>query len=370
MKKIFFLFVMLASVAASAQSHINIEMLSATYTASPAVKFRVSWSSVPTVTGETHNAKVWVWIDFLKINTDNTTTGNIWTRAEISATPAVGSSPASTATIDASTNKGFWLNGVTGSYSATITATLTNIPANAKFNWCAYTSDCPPNVTAANGTYTFKGTPPFTLIASNGATQPVSGTTLAASALTITPTIIRDKTECPGVFCTYTGSDLLIDATHLCQQRTSGAQNWEAYIKDSRDNQIYRIVQFSDNSWWMAEDMMYAGKIIGQCSGVYFYSGNDKPECPSGWQYPTLSEVLNRYPGTSDEYGGDLVWLQVYLTGCVSGNRMDFLIRNCRNTYCIWPGNAAHWNNAGDTSMVHGCNTLTTNGRARCLRYL
>ena len=116
MKKILFLFAMLASVAASAQSHINIEMLSATYTASPAVKFRVSWSSIPAVTGQTHNAKVWVWVDFLKVNADNTTTGNTWTRAEISATPAVSSSPTSTATLDASANKGFWLNGSTPRY--------------------------------------------------------------------------------------------------------------------------------------------------------------------------------------------------------------------------------------------------------------
>jgi hypothetical protein len=43
-------------------------MLGATYTASPAVKFRVSWSSIPTVAGQIHNAKIWVWVDFLKIN--------------------------------------------------------------------------------------------------------------------------------------------------------------------------------------------------------------------------------------------------------------------------------------------------------------
>ena len=329
MKKIFFLFAILASVATSAQSHINIEMLSATYTVSPAVKFRVSWSSVPTVTGETHNAKVWVWIDFLKINTDNTTTGNIWTRAEISATPAVGSSPASTATIDASTNKGFWLNGVIGSYSATITATITNIPANTKFNWCAYTSDCPPFVIANNGTYTLQGTPPFILKAANGSTQKVEGNTLPASSLTIAAVTLTDKTECPSDFCPYTGSDLYRDATHLCGHRPTGAQNWEAWIKDTRDTKLYRIVYMADNKWWLARNVKLAsynsstvGAAISGCTedecGRYYTwaqvyasyaggssgsSGNVQGICPPGWLLPvraTFSTLANSIGNASE----------------------------------------------------------------------
>ncbi|MDR0694506.1 MAG: hypothetical protein LBF81_04300 [Prevotellaceae bacterium] len=305
MKKILssFLSLMGLSFAVFAQSHINIEMLSATYTAPPIVKFRISWSSVPTVTGQIHNAKVWVWVDFLKLNADNTTAGNTWTRAEISGTPAVSSSPTSTAALDASTNKGFWLNGVTGNYSATITATLSNIPANTKFNWCAYASDCQPNVTTANGTYTFKGTPPFTLIASNGVTtQTVSEKTLATSALTITPTTIRDKTECPGIFCPYQENDLFIDATHLCQRRQSGAQNWEAWIKDTRDGEYYRIVLMPDNKWWLAQNVKYAGKgypAVGctpdECGRAYpnadvlggsSTGGNIQGICPAGWLLP------------------------------------------------------------------------------------
>ncbi|MDR3133644.1 MAG: hypothetical protein LBU42_06430, partial [Prevotellaceae bacterium] len=75
MKTKFFFFAMLISVATSAQSHISIQMLEATYTVSPVVKFRISWSDVPIVIGETHNAKIWVWVDFLKVNADNTTSG-------------------------------------------------------------------------------------------------------------------------------------------------------------------------------------------------------------------------------------------------------------------------------------------------------
>ena len=312
MKKIFFFFAMFANVAASAQSHINIEMLSATYTASPAVKFRVWWSSVPTVTGQTHNAKVWVWVDFLKVNADNTTTGNTWTRAEISATPAVSSSPTSTATLDASTNKGFWLNGVTGSYSATVTAILANVPANTKFNWCAYISDYPPNVTFDNGIYTFKGTTNFIV---NNPAQTLTTKTIPKGNLTVnSSTTFTDATDCPGIgslYCPYTESDLYMDATHLCQQRTSGAKNWEAWIKDARDSKLYRIVYMPDNKWWLAQNVKLASynsstigaaisgcdeeqcgrsytwaQVYGNYGGTYGSSGNVQGICPSGWLLP------------------------------------------------------------------------------------
>ncbi|MDR0693838.1 MAG: hypothetical protein LBF81_00865 [Prevotellaceae bacterium] len=302
----FFLFAMLTSVAASAQSHITIEMISATYTTSPVVKFRISWSSIPVVLGEIHNSKIWVWIDFLKLNADNTTAGNTWTRAEVSVTPAVSSSPTSTAALDASTNKGFWLNGVTGSYSATITATLSNIPANTKFNWCAYASDCPPNVIANNGTYRLQGTAPFILKAANGDTQTVSGNTLTAPSLTIAAVTLTDKTECPGFFCPYTDADLHRDATHLCARRPTGAKNWEAWIKDVRDDELYRIVLMPDNKWWLAQNLKYAanGGVLFQscgkdsCGRFYTttevfngnYASNQQTICPAGWVLPDSTQ--------------------------------------------------------------------------------
>jgi uncharacterized protein (TIGR02145 family) len=226
-------------------------------------------------------------------------------------------SPATGISYDGTNRNGFWLEGnASTNYSTTLTVQLTNVPV--KFNWCAYVSDYPPNVTAANSTYTFKGTPPFTLIASNGATQTVAGKTLAASALTITPTTIRDKTECPGIFCIYTGSDLYIDATHLCQQRTSGAKNWEAWIKDSRDNELYRIVFMPDNKWWLAQNVKLAsysntpvGIAISTCGkdecgrayksaetvaawgGTNGKGANIQGVCPSGWVLPLNSDWVN-----------------------------------------------------------------------------
>jgi uncharacterized protein (TIGR02145 family) len=292
-----FLFAMFASIMASAQV-TNVEPIGATY-ANKTVSFRVWWNADSR--SATHLSKVWVWVDYIKVNTNNITSGNSWTRAAVSA-----ATPAASVSYDGNNRQGFWLQGNSGSYSATVTVQL-NI-SETKFNWCAYVSDYPPNVTAANGTYTFKGTPPFTLTAANGTTsQTVTGTTLAASALTVTPTTIRDKTECPGVFCIYTGNDLYIDATHLCQQRTSGAKNWEAYIRDARDSKIYRIVQMSDGNWYFAQDLDYRGGSnsiynASYCT-TYIYgvtAANSGVVCPSGWDVPTnavWTQLLNTIDG-------------------------------------------------------------------------
>ncbi|MDR3133161.1 MAG: hypothetical protein LBU42_03970 [Prevotellaceae bacterium] len=303
MKTKLFFFAMLVSVAASAQV-THVEPVSATYT-SQTVSFRVWWNADSR--DATHLSKVWVWVDYIQINSNNTTSGNSWTRA------TAGTVSGGITSYDGSNRNGFWLVGnATTNYSATLTVQLTNVPA--KFNWCAYVSDYPPNITVNNGTYTFRGTPPFILTASGGATQTVSGTTLAASALTITPTTIRDRTECPGVFCPYQRSDLYIDATHLCLQRTSGAQNWEAWIQDNRDDKYYRIVLMPDNKWWLAQNVKYAsvGSAVSGCTedecgrsytwaqvyasyagGSSSSTGNVQGICPPGWLLPVTGDFDN-----------------------------------------------------------------------------
>ena len=340
MKTKLFFFAMFVNVVTSAQV-THVEPTGANYM-DKTVSFRVWWNAGSRDT--THLSKVWVWVDYITVNSNNTTSGNSWTRALVSGTPTT---TAGTVAPETGNDKGFWLTGnASTNYSATVTVKLDVIAS--KFDWCAYASDYPPNVTATNGTYTFKGTPPFTLIASNGATQTVSGTTLTASALTVTPASIRDKTECPGVFCIYSGSDLYIDADHFCQQRASDAQNWEAWIKDTRDNQIYRIVQMQTNTWWMAQDLVWDGKpeptatsytVRGTarscdskagCGRSYpptangsgaFGSDNDARRasdvCPDGWSLPSCTEandvslrsnVAVTEPGGTDVYGLSLYY--------------------------------------------------------------
>ncbi|MDR3133104.1 MAG: hypothetical protein LBU42_03675, partial [Prevotellaceae bacterium] len=109
--------------------------------------------------------------------------------------------------------------------------------------------------------------------------------------LTITPTTIRDKTECPGDFCIYTGSDLHIDATHLCQQRTSGAKNWQVYIKDNRDSKIYRVIQMPNGEWWLADylDYIQSGITTLVYDGLRYYKS--WPTCPANWTIWSVSKA-------------------------------------------------------------------------------
>ncbi len=115
------------------------------------------------------------------------------------------------------------------------------------------------------------------------------------------------------VTCPYTGSDLLMDATHVCQQRASGAKNWEAWIKDARDNELYRIVRMPDNKWWLAQNVKYAatGSAVSGCTkdecgraytptqmngawgGSSGWGSNIQGICPSGWVVPILSDWDN-----------------------------------------------------------------------------
>jgi hypothetical protein len=54
-------------------------------------------------------------------------------------------------------DQGFWLTG-----SATVTTQLKNV--SGQFSWCAYAINVPPNAEVkANGGYTLRGTPPFTI---------------------------------------------------------------------------------------------------------------------------------------------------------------------------------------------------------------
>jgi uncharacterized protein (TIGR02145 family) len=259
------------------------------------------------------NDRVWIWIYLCSMQ-------GMFQPAEISAASATSGS-----VLYLSTNtRGFFVT----SSPATITATLSNAPD--PFSCCAYASDTPPSATVDNWTYTFKGTPPFILTAADGtATQTVSGNTLLASALTITPVILTDETGYSDVFdfCLYAGSDLFIDATHFCQQRSNGAQNWEAWILDSRDNELYRIVYMPDNKWWLAQNVRYAGAgAVGYtvsesgcteetCGRFYTatqfnaahggssgYGTNIQGVCPPGWVLPITDnwQTLHNALGSSD----------------------------------------------------------------------
>jgi uncharacterized protein (TIGR02145 family) len=348
MKKKFFLFAMLASAAASAQV-TNVEPVSANYTNST-VSFRVWWNAGSR--DATHLSKVWLWVDYITVNSDNTTSGNLWTRAVVSA-----ASPTASVSYDGSNRKGFWLQGNSGSYSATITVQL-NI-TETKFNWCAYVSDYPPNVTLDEGTYTFKGTTNF-IVSSH--VQPITTKTIAKANLTVnSSSTFTDATDCPGIgslYCPYTGSDLYMDATHLCQKRASGAQNWEAWIKDTRDEELYRIVYMPDNKWWIAESMHYdasSSKQSYRCPNKAQHTIYNIPviACPSGWILPSNADynalvsvaTLNHlkatgvctgsdyygYTLTSDQYGSNVAHTSYPSGNCLTGSPAVYMVLTSDN---------------------------------------
>jgi uncharacterized protein (TIGR02145 family) len=134
-----------------------------------------------------------------------------------------------------------------------------------------------------------------------------------------------------------------MDATHLCRQRTSGAQNWEAWIKDTRDNELYRIVLMPDGNWWLAQNVKYAStgytitevsgctkdkcgrwytgaQSSGSWGGTSGYGENKQGICPSNWKLPvanTYSTLFSAISGTASIVAQRL---RAKNSGCSGGN--------------------------------------------------
>jgi hypothetical protein len=364
MKKIFFLFAIFASVAASAT--VTVTPLGTDYAAKK-VTFKVAWTNSPNAP---YNNRVWIWIDFCPVSG---VTPQSFSTATITNPTRSGNG-----TITGLNGRGFFIEYNTTNSGTTVTATLSNAPAG-QFNWCAYGSDYPPNVLAnTNGSYTLAGTPPFKLVTANGATtQTVNEKTFATSAITITPATITDATGYPGLWCPYTGNDLYMDDTHRCKERQSGAKKWEAYIKDSRDNQIYRITQFSDNTWWFADDLAIDANTFGICNGVHFYIGSSRPACPTNWKIPTDVQFSTRWPDycgstadVNDVYGAPIPATCYYGPFCGNSaaacrdcnGRRDYVISNHVAALHRLATSGCAWNcSAADVENRIG-------GRVRCMR--
>jgi uncharacterized protein (TIGR02145 family) len=318
MKKLYYFFLLLPlwGLGSFAHASVAVQVLGTDFT-NKTVTLRVEYANAV-------NDRVWVWIYLCSMQ-------GMFDPAEISAASATSGSEQYV-----SFNKrGFFVT----TSPATVTATLSN--ASGQFSCCAYGSDTPPNMTESNGTYTFKGTPPFMLIAADGAaTQTVTGNTLPASALTITPVILTDETGYPNIFCPYTGNDLYNVAAYFCQPRTSGAKNWEAWIKDSRDNELYRIVLMPDNNWWLAQNVKYAatGRVLNGCDKDQcgrFYTGAQASDswggssgygqgkqgvCPPGWIIPMGNEVLTMVNACGSTDAERAAALRAYNSSCIPKN--------------------------------------------------
>jgi hypothetical protein len=174
--KIFFLFAMLANIAASAT--VTVTPLNVDY-ASKKVTFKIAW------TGNAANNRVWVWVDLCPV---------IGTLPSTFAKAVISEATGNGIVAGTLNGRGFYVN-VSG---ATVTATLSN--ATEKFNWCAYGSDFPPNAVNNGSGYTLKGSPPFIITTSSGTEEVIENTYSGG-----TITAITDATGCPGVLCGKNG---------------------------------------------------------------------------------------------------------------------------------------------------------------------
>ncbi|MDR0729979.1 MAG: hypothetical protein LBF19_07670 [Prevotellaceae bacterium] len=187
MRKIFLLSMLsLASMSVWGQAQVvQVEQLSATYGANPTVTFRVYWTTPPD--GVRHLDSVWLFVDYLLIE-NNAPVGD-WTPATITGVVSVSDGTPSYPV--ALPYRGFYLQGnPAGAFSSTIAVALDGL-ANAKFNWCAYATDYPPNATEAAGHYELHGSPPFLI---NGVTAESSKTYTGGCI-----TVLTDATGCPGI---------------------------------------------------------------------------------------------------------------------------------------------------------------------------
>ncbi|MDR0693837.1 MAG: hypothetical protein LBF81_00860 [Prevotellaceae bacterium] len=316
MKTILLFFALLAGVFASAQS-LDIKITTIDLS-QKIIVCDLSWTGRTT----TQLSNVWVFVDYIDLSGNILT--NDWKPATVTgATITQQTTGNATISMVAGNTRGVWVKSVSSgaNFTGQITLQLSGVPA--KFNACAYASDYPPNGRINNGTYILQGSPPFTLIAAGGTTQQVNSHTITISAVTVTPITLTDKTGCPGtILCPYTGKDLFIDASHLCRQRLSGKKNWEAWIKDARDQKLYRIVLMPDNRWWLAQNLKYTangkmGDLFQSCDedscGRFYtisevfnekYTTNQQTICPVGWVLPNIDQ-----------------W--DYLTNSISSNRTN-----------------------------------------------
>ncbi|MDR0581435.1 MAG: hypothetical protein LBG31_00560, partial [Prevotellaceae bacterium] len=263
MKKVFFLFILLASIKASAT--VTVTPLGVNY-GTKTVTFHVSWTDTPV------DNRVWIWVDFCPVSG---TSPGTFAKAVISgATPTAGN------IIDLN-GRGFY---VTAS-PVTVTATLSNAPAG-QFNWCVYGSDAPPKMLSNNnGTLTLGGTPPFVLSDASGVnTYAVPGKTVNVQSVIdagVVPVYISDETGCKGLLgfgnpvlqgnCTFTQPPVV--NTFSAFPSTYSASTFVSLV-DERDLKMYTAVKIGGR-WWMGQNLNYQ-------TGLTYWNKHSSPSTVAG----------------------------------------------------------------------------------------
>jgi uncharacterized protein (TIGR02145 family) len=176
---------------------------------------------------------------------------------------------------------------------------------------------------------------------------------------------------CTAGCCPYTGSDLITNSSYLCQQRTSGAKNWQAYIIDSRDNEVYRIVLMPDNKWWLAQNVKYAKTgtqpswcTKDQCGRYYSHAqvrgssgsgSNRQGICPPGWVLPLKSHYETLTAAMSSTTSVWLAMMTSLDSRCTINDHYGWAAQKAINNY--GGANSAAWeflfcNDANGTVLI------------------
>jgi hypothetical protein len=182
MKKLFFFFAMLISVATSAQT-LNIKITTIDYSTKIAT-CDLSWTG----RNDTHRSDVWVFVDYIEIS-GSTTTGSWKPTAITGATVTENTTGNATASTVSGNTRGVWVKSVSSGANFTGQVALQLSSVSEKFNACAYASDYPPNAASYNASvYTLKGTKPFI----------INGVTVDAKTYSGVINSMTDATGCPG----------------------------------------------------------------------------------------------------------------------------------------------------------------------------
>ncbi len=346
MKKLFlFLSVCAYTLSATARC-VDLKQVGANYK-NRTITFVLTWTGC---NNTTNLNKVWCLVDFQSV--DAAGNKGSWQRATISGTPSV-----TNATYTTGNTTGFYVTGVNGR-SATVTVKLGN--AIGRFNWCAFASDYPPRAVFNNGTYSLKGTPPFTLTTSAGTT--VTSGRVAAGCLTA----ITDATGYPGIAqscCSSVGA-VPTSKKPCC----AGLSLIGTTCKDPNGSTVY---SFSG----------CPSEIKNADAGTVNAYEYPNSRCPSGWRWPTLAEAqcmcANRnviggftYSVIASSWYGHRGWS--YTDGCTYCGTDTALLgaggSSCTGDYMIWRTTEMCGNWCSRDFFYYDGSGLVCNASIRCVK--
>ena len=329
--KIFFLFAMLASMAASAQRTIPIAVGNTKVDYSTkTVTFDLSWKG----SGANHRNEVWVFVDIQPISGVNTLGG--WSPATLvpsATTVTAGSSnneySSLTHTVEGGNTRGVWVKGTasntTRTFAAIVKVTLAS-GTPAKFNACVYATDYPPNaVSYSGGSYTFKGTKPFI----------INGTQVNDTKYAVTQIIsLTDATGCPG--------GVGRDEIHNGGVCAPGLTAVGSYCRDLAADGAVKFVACG----YELEVEIISRPLPGSWSTTL--------NCPAGWTPATPNQLSCLWKNSSllAAYAG-------YVTGVTCGGGWRINVASCCNT-CS--GQAVYLTSSRTGDSCLGSCALTADG--------